>query len=137
MTFVVPLLLLATVFAVINFLKYLAARDWNAVITQVIVWVGGFVVVWVAAQTTLFGNFAFNLVPLKLLKTADLIFIGFNIGSGGTFANELKKAFDRSDTATTPMLLPTLSRPEVVTPTVQTQVPPARRGRAVRGNPQA
>jgi hypothetical protein len=132
MTFVVPVLLLATVFAFTNFLKFLVARDWNAALTTLVVWAGGFGVVWLAAQTTLFGNFAFNAVPLKLLKTADLIFIGINIGSGGILTNELKKAFDRSDTATTPMLFPSLSQPEVVTPTVQTQVPPARRGRPIR-----
>lgn len=116
MQVVVPILLAATVFAVTNWLKQITAKDWNAVITQIIVWGVGCIGVWAAAQTTLFGDWAPFSVPLKLLKTADLIFIGLNIGSFGTGFNEFKKAKDETDSARTPHLLPRLARHPVHTP---------------------
>jgi hypothetical protein len=120
----VPILLLATVFAFTNWLKSIAARDWNAVITVLVVWSGGFVIVWIAAQTVTLGNFApLGTVPLKLMRTADLFFIGLNIGSGGVLANEFKKAFDRSDTATTPPLVPSLAHPVRVVGQAQPSTP--------------
>lgn len=104
MEFVQTTLLLATVFAVVNFLKFVRAGDWNAAGTQLVVWAGGFAVIALAAQTALFGNYAVNGHALATLGVWDLLFVGLNIGSGGSLANEVKKAIDRHDTAQTPKL---------------------------------
>ena len=109
-------LLGAAVFAILNTLKFLRAKDWNAAATQVAVWVVGGLLAWIGAQSTLVGSYAPTGVALSKLNGADLFFIGLQVGSLSSVFNEAKKALDNKDNAKTPALFtPTTS--SVVEPT--------------------
>lgn len=111
MTSLVPAVFLgALVFAVVNWVKDLKAGDWNAAITQAVVWIIGFVVVWIAGQSRTFGAWAPLGTQLKLLGWPDLLFVGINLGSAGTTGNELLKALDNTNSGVKPMMFPGLSK---------------------------
>lgn len=102
-----PVLLLGTlVFTVINFLKFLRGRDWNAALTQLCVWIGGVTVVWLFALTQFAGSVRLGGIALSQADWASLVFIGLLASSLLSTINEVKKAIDTTDTAVTPTLLP-------------------------------
>lgn len=94
------------VVSIINFLKYAKAKNWSGAMTQIIVWTAGVVVVLLAAQT----DFATSIsvgdeYTLATLNFASLILIGLTLASIGSFATEIKKAIDNTDSAKKPPLL--------------------------------
>lgn len=102
----IPLVQMAVlVFAIINFLKAVRAKDANSAFTQVIVWVAGVLVVLLAAETDFADGIMLGDQPLTTLNFWSLLFVGLTISSLATFGTEIKKALDNTDSAATPMLL--------------------------------
>jgi lysylphosphatidylglycerol synthetase-like protein (DUF2156 family) len=90
-----------------NFLKYLRAGDWNAVVTNVV----GFLVAFGVAL--LFANSSWSDLtlpaldrPLADLSIADLFIVGLAGMSGAGFLYDRAKAIDNSQSAATPSLVP-------------------------------
>lgn len=105
MEFIPVIQMAVLVFAIINFLKAVKAKDANGAGTQVIVWVAGILVVLLAAQTNFADGISIGDQALSTLNFWSLLFIGLTISSLATFGTEVKKAIDGSDSASTPPLL--------------------------------
>lgn len=100
-------LLIALVFTTINWLRYLAGRDWNGVITQLCVWAGG------VAAVFLFGSSDFGdatipgtSITFESANGWSLLFIGLTIGSAASAFTEVVKAVDQTRTSAKPKLIP-------------------------------
>lgn len=105
----VPLVaLLGLVYAGINFLKYLTNKQWNAVITQLIVWVVGVLFAWLFGESDFGGAITVGDTgqTLATLNFASLVLVGMVVGSAATVAYDVKSAIDRNDSAVTPKLIP-------------------------------
>lgn len=120
----VPLTALGTlIFAFVNFLKYLTARNWNGAITQGIAWVAGIVGIVLFAHTAFAAAVTFGGVPLQSMGIASQIFIGLMATSILSTLNEGYKALDTTQTAEKPKLFPRLKPAIPVTTTPITSVP--------------
>lgn len=84
-------------------------KDWNMVLTQVVVWVAGVAVSWLAAQSHLGGGIVFSGLALEKMNFADLVLAGTALGSTFSVVYDFKKARDDSDNAAEPALAPSLS----------------------------
>jgi hypothetical protein len=102
----IPLVQMAVlVFAIINFLKAVRNKDANGYLTQIIVWIAGVAVVFLAAQTDFAEGISIGDQTLTTLNVWSLLFIGLTISSLATFGTEVKKALDGSDSAATKPLV--------------------------------
>lgn len=106
---VVPLLSLA---ALVNkftdFLKFLTNKDWNAAVTQIIVWAGGVAAVFLASATLWAHGKGFDIGGIQItdLNGWSKLYAGLSASSVGGVAYDFKKARDNTDSAQTPPLLP-------------------------------
>jgi hypothetical protein len=88
-----------------SFLKYLAAADFRAAVTQAIPWVAGFMAVLVAAQADVSqGIVVFGTTTLGQLDVWSQMLAGLALGSAGSLAYDFKKSFDNTDSASEPKL---------------------------------
>jgi hypothetical protein len=113
MEFVPIVVMLALVKKIVDTAKYATARDWNGVITQLVVWVGGFVVVAAFAASDWAGLVAFGDINLAQMNLWSQILAGTAVGSAAALAKDTLKAVDNSQSERTPPLLPSQT---VVTP---------------------
>ena len=93
------------VVGVVNFLKYVKAKDWNGAATNLLAWVAGFVAVTVAGHSDFGAG-----IPVGDLTLADLnfwsqVFVGMTVATTGSYAVTIKKAIDGSDSAKVPPLI--------------------------------
>lgn len=102
---VVAGLLLALVWKFTDFLKHLTSRDTNAVVTQLVAWVGGFVAVVLFAHSAYAPHLVIHGLRFNHVSWVDQLLAGLLIGSAGSASYDLKKALDQTDTAVTPRLL--------------------------------
>lgn len=103
----VPLVALGTVvFSFVNVLKFASARQWNAVVTQLIAWAAGIAGVFLAGATQFASGIAVGDVSLSNLNGSSKLFLGLIATSLLSTVNEIKKAIDATDSAATPPLLP-------------------------------
>ncbi len=103
----VPLVALGTVvFNLVNVLKYASGRQWNSVVTQLIAWAAGVAGIFLVGATEFASGIMVGDVSLEGLDTPSKFFLGLVATSLLSTFNELKKALDRSDSASTPPLLP-------------------------------
>jgi hypothetical protein len=119
MDFVPLLVMTALVKKGVDFVKYVANRDVNAVVTQIVAWGMGIALAFIAANSAWAESILINGIPLSVLSGWSLAFVGVNIASLAGFGWDTIKALDGSNSAVIPDLLP-----PVVT-TART-VPPAR-----------
>ncbi len=116
----VPLVALGTlVFTFVNFLKFLSGRDWNAAITQAVAWVAGIVAIVLVAHTDFGNSITIAGHYLDNLNIASQVFLGLMATSLLSTANEFKKAFDHTDSAATPPLIPSMSKTQPVMATLE------------------
>lgn len=102
----VPLIALGVLlWKLVDFFKFLRAKDWNAVVTQAIVWVCGIAVVILFAHSA-FGDAipVFNGLTLSGLGATEQAIVGLTVSSAGSVGYDFKKARDDSDSAKTPPL---------------------------------
>jgi hypothetical protein len=104
---IVPLVLLgALVYKLIDFLKFLRAKDWNSVATQTIVWVAGVVVVLLFAASTMGAAIVLPGLGVTLgsLAIVDKVIIGLFASSLFSAGYDAKNAIDNTSSAKTPPL---------------------------------
>ena len=92
------------VVAVINFLKYLRAQDWNGALTTLTVWIAGAVGIFLAGESDYAATFDFGGVNLAEMNGWTKLMVGLTVGSAGSAFVEVKKALDSSDSAAKPDL---------------------------------
>lgn len=106
MDFVPALAMIALIWKVVDFFKGITNKDWNAVITQLVVWGAGVAVVVLYAQTVWSAGIAIGDQTLATLNFASLVAVGLAAGAAASTAFDLKKALDGSDSAAQPKLMP-------------------------------
>lgn len=99
----------ALVWKVIDFLRMLfnITTQRSAIITQVTAWVGGVVMVVIAAHASVTGNLIIPGAdePLKTLDFGSQILLGLLVSSLASGIVDLKQAIDSSDSAVKPPLV--------------------------------
>lgn len=89
-----------------SLVKYLVARDVNAVVTQLVAALVGVALIWTASEATGFQSLpTADGTPIGELNPGGLILWGIVFGFTGSFAYDWKKARDDSDSAAEPALL--------------------------------
>ena len=101
----------ALVFCLVNFLKNLKAGLWSPVLTQLIAWVAGVLVVVFYAQTDWADKITFGDTALSSLNASSQIAIGLAASSIFGVVTQAIKALDTSDSAKTPEMIPGQSGP--------------------------
>lgn len=104
----VPIAVLGlVVYTLTNLLKYLRNQEWSSVVTLLAAWLVGFLAVWLVGATT-WGQ-AITVggsQTLNALSFVEKLLVGLVVTSVGSFAYDLKRSFDGSDSAVTPPLVP-------------------------------
>jgi hypothetical protein len=105
-----PIVLLATlgalVFTFVNALRFAVARDWSAVVTQLVAWGAGVVGMFMLRAADFAPTVRVGEVPLDRIGTSSTVLLGVAAASLASVLNQLKKAVDRTDSARVPALLP-------------------------------
>lgn len=117
MPFVPLVAALALAWKLVDFVKQLRVRDWNAVVTQAAVWVAGIVVVFLLANTDFASGIKIGDMVLSDLNAASLILVGLSVGASASVGYDLKRSLDNTDSAAQPALV-TGEVPVVPPPTV-------------------
>lgn len=104
-TFITGAGALGLVKAVVDFLKYLRARDTNGWVTQLAVWLAGIGTTLLIKISDFAGNFDIGGVVLNDANTGTVILAGLGLGSAAMLVNDVKQAIDRSDSAVKPDLV--------------------------------
>ncbi len=105
MNFVPIVLLGALVYKFTDFLKFLKAGDWNAVGTQLVVWVSGIAAIALFAHSSFAADIpVMGSMTLASLGFAEQVIVGLSASSLFSAANDAKKAIDGTDSAKTPSL---------------------------------
>ena len=104
---ITPLVALGTlVFTLVNFLRYLVARNWSAVLTQTIAWAAGVVGVFLVKATDFAPGIKVGDLTLDKVGFWSALLLGLLATSLLSTVNEVKKAIDNQDNAKVPALLP-------------------------------
>ena len=113
MPFVPIAMMVALVFAFVDFLKGLTNKDWNSVTTQLIGWAAGVAGVFIAGSSMFASEIKIGSQSLNALDSPTKLFVGLMIASTAKVAFDVKKALDGTDSAATPTLLPGAGVPAV------------------------
>lgn len=105
MEFVPLLVMSALVKKVVDFVKYGANGDINAVITQLVGWLTGVLVVWAAAQSDFGAAIVVNGTSLGMLNIWSQALVGVNLASTAGVGWDVIKAVDASNSAIVPNLM--------------------------------
>lgn len=98
--------LLALVWKFIDFLKQLTPPDknYNAAITQAVVWVAGLAAVFLYSESQLGEGVTIGNITLEDADTPTKIIVGLMVGSLASGVVDIKKAIDSSDSSKQPPL---------------------------------
>ncbi len=103
----------ALVYKIIDFFKYVRARDWNASGTQIITWLGGILAISLFAHSDFAGGIDLGGQSLGSLNFASQVIVGMSATSLFSAFYDAKRALDNTDSAKTPALI-TEASPDVV-----------------------
>jgi hypothetical protein len=104
---ITPLVALGTlVFTFVNFLRFLTARNWSSVLTQLIAWAAGIAGVFLMRATDFAPGITFGDKSLDKVGFWSALLLGLLATSLLSTVNEVKKALDNNDSAKVPALLP-------------------------------
>lgn len=99
----IPLLAAVTlVWKVVDFVKYIQARDWSNATTQVAVWLAGVGVTFLLAGTNFAEGIVIGDVGVGLMNWQSLLLVGLSLGSSASALVDVKKAVDNTDSAAVP-----------------------------------
>lgn len=92
---------------IIELIKWLRAKDWNAAITLIAIHISGVIVMLFAAASKVTETLVVpgTSAAIGTLDTASVVFIGLVLTSLTSKLYDLQKAIDRSDTAKQPPLV--------------------------------
>lgn len=96
-----------TINKIVSVIKAAKNSDWNVVVTQVLVWAVGFFVLALAANADVTSALVLPgfTTTLGELDGSSIVLFALLAGSTGSFAFDLKKAIDGSDSAAETKLL--------------------------------
>lgn len=97
-------LLSSVVYVLMNFVKSISAGSWRSVITQLLVFVVGVFAITLAAHSTYASGITLAGQNLKSTNFASQVLLGLVVGSFASVGNDAKRAFDNSDSASSPPL---------------------------------
>jgi hypothetical protein len=122
MDFVPLLAMSAFVKKVVDMVKFLAAGDVNAIVTQLVAWVAGIAAVFIAAKSDFGSQMVINQSALSSLNNWALAFTGLVLASIAGVGWDTISAIDSTNSANTPRLIrPTAP---VAQPVAQPVAPP-------------
>jgi hypothetical protein len=117
----VPIVALGlVVYTLLNAIKFLLNRQWNALLTLVLGWIAGVAAVWLFGATAWGPVVTIGEKSLDALSFADKMVVGLVVVSTGSALYDLKRAFDGTDSAATPPLTGGIS--------ITTRATPEQRG---------
>ena len=90
----------------VDFLRSLRGRDTNAVVTQLVAWVGGILVVWLAANVDFASAIEVANVQLDQMSLWTQAALGLLLGSSASIAQDVLKAVDNTQSESKPKLVP-------------------------------
>lgn len=105
-TFITGAGALGLVKAVVDFVKYVRARDTNGYVTQLAVWISGVGTVFLLKLSDFADEFNIGSVTLDNAGGGTVILAGLGLGSAAMLVNDVKQAVDTSDSARKPALVP-------------------------------
>lgn len=103
--------LAAMIKKIVDFLKYAANRDVNAVVTQITSWAAGVAVTFLVAHSDFAGGVAIHGTLMSNLNNWSVALIGVNLASLAGVGWDAIKAIDNTNSAVVPDLLPTVVDP--------------------------
>lgn len=105
MEFVPLVVLTALIKKIVDTIKYLAAGDVNAVVTQIVAWLAGIAVAFLGAKSDWANSIQVGDVALSTLNNWSVALIGINLASTAGLTWDAIKAVDGSNSAVVPTLL--------------------------------
>lgn len=99
--------LIAIIWKVVDFIKYVTSRDTNAAVTQLSVWGSAIAVALLAREAEPFSTIGVLGTTFGDLSTPAIVLFALGLGSTASGVVDLKKAIDGSDSAAVPPLLST------------------------------
>lgn len=110
-------LLVSSIYLVVNFLKFLTNKEWNAVITNLAGVGGGWLVITVAAHAEVLGGLTVPIAgledtPVDMFNWADTLIVSVALAGGASVTNGLLGAIDSNRDTSKPALLPGKSSEE-------------------------
>lgn len=100
------LLLAALAKKVVDFLRQARGKDTSAVVTQLVAWVAGIVVVYLGAHVDFAGAINVANMSLDQMSLWTQTILGLVVGSVGSVGKDLLKALDNTQTEASPELVP-------------------------------
>jgi hypothetical protein len=97
---------LALIYKIVDFVRYSRARDFNGIVTQLVTWAAGVIVLLLVAQTTWAATVQVGNTPLSKLGVWSIVFAGVTVASSASLVKDAIKSIDNHDTAAVPTLLP-------------------------------
>lgn len=104
MPFVPLIVLLALVKKLVDFVRFVKARDAWSVLTQMVAWLAGVGVVMMAAHTAWANTMIFGGVSLASMGAWSQVLAGIAVGSAGSVLKDSIAAVDNSQSAAVPPL---------------------------------
>jgi hypothetical protein len=105
------LLLGALAKKIVDFLRQLRGKDTSAVVTQLVAWLSGMAVVFLAANVDFAGAIEVANMSLDQMSLWTQSILGLVVGSVGSVAKDVLKAVDNTQTEASPELIPGTSAP--------------------------
>jgi hypothetical protein len=103
----VPLVAMAALtLKLVDFARYARAGDINGIVTQLASWIASVLIVFLVAQTAWADGINVGDQNLAKLNGWSLLFWGLAAGSTASFVKDTLKAFDGTNSAAIPTLLP-------------------------------
>lgn len=106
---ITPIALLTfAVFTLVNLVRYLRGRDWNGVLTIVLSWIAGVIVVLLFGASRLGEGVTVPGLEVTFgdLGVFDAVFVGLLMASTAGAFNEFNKARDNTQSVDKPPLVP-------------------------------
>lgn len=90
----------------VDFIRSLRGKDTNAIVTQIVAWLSGIVVVWLAAHVDFASAVEIANVQLDQMSLWTQAALGLLLGSGASIVQDTFKAVDNSQSEAKPKLVP-------------------------------
>lgn len=98
--------ILALGWKILDWFKYLTNKQWRPAVTQLAAWVIMIIGITLFAHSDFSNTTVIGDVPIKSLNGASLLLLGTMYGSLAGVGVSVIRAFDNSDSAKTPSLIP-------------------------------